>query len=163
MDQNLTAVSPQVDPPNGVYSAKVDEKGRLKLSASMFDYLKKLDALKVFVTTTDQVTGKIYTTRTWAENRKLLQNLPPEKKAWGKQVLFLANDMGADAEIDEQGRMLVPMEMREKLGIHNSKVYLEAGPGLISIYSEKVYQEQRQRALENLPEKVEYLESIGLL
>lgn len=153
----------QVDPPRGIYSSKVDEKGRLKLPADMWDYLKSVGARRVFCTTMDMVTGKIYTTNAWNDNKKIMSEAPPERKKAASQLLFLANAMGADAEPDEVGRMIIPMEVREKLGIKDAKIYLEStAPGVITFYSEKVYDERKRQAMEDLASKVEFFESIGL-
>lgn len=154
---------PQVDPPRGIYSAKVDDKGRLKLPADMLNYLIALSEKRVFCTTIDMVTGKFYTTKAWNENKKLMADVPPEKKKAANQILFLANAMGADAEPDDSGRTLIPAEVRDKLKINNAKVYLEStAPGVITFYSEATYEERKRQALESLQEKVEYFESIGL-
>jgi DNA-binding transcriptional regulator/RsmH inhibitor MraZ len=129
----------------------------------MWDYLKALGARRVFCTTMDMVTGKIYTTAAWNQNKKVLSEAPPEKKKAAGQLLFLANAMGADAEPDDAGRMIIPMEVREKLGIRDAKIYLEStAPGVIAFYSEAIYEERKRQALEDLPAKVEYFESIGL-
>jgi MraZ protein len=158
-----TVNASQVEPPAGIYSSKVDEKGRLKLPADMWDYLKALGARRVFCTTIDLVTGKIYTTHAWNENKKVLSEAPPEKKKAGNQLLFMANAMGGNAEPDEVGRMIIPMEVREKLGIRDAKIYLEnTAPGVITFYSEAIYEERKRQAMEDLSAKVEYFESIGL-
>ncbi|MCS7025993.1 MAG: hypothetical protein NZV14_14410 [Bryobacteraceae bacterium] len=160
MDQPVAAL---VDAPRGIYSARLDDKGRLKLPADMANYLKALHERKVFCTTIDMVTAKIYTTKAWNENRRLLAEVPPEKKKFANHILFLANAMGGDAEMDDSGRISIPVEVRQKLGIQDAKIYLECtAAGVITFYSEQVYEDRKRQALEDLPAKLEYVESIGM-
>ncbi|MCC6362441.1 MAG: hypothetical protein IT165_02900 [Bryobacterales bacterium] len=151
-----------VDPPRGLYPAKVDEKGRLKLPTNFAGYLAALQATKVFVTSLDQTTAKVYTIPVWNENVNLLQNGGGENRNWGKDILLLANILGADAELDSAGRLLLPTELRRMLGLENAPVWLEAYEGLINIYSQQVFEEKRRRAQENLQAKLQFMEGLGL-
>lgn len=156
------AKSTGVDPPRGLWGAKVDDKGRLKLPANFAQYLTALQAEKVFITSMDESTGKIYTIPVWNENVKLLESGSGEQRAWGKQLLFRANHNGADAELDQQGRLLLPSEMRRKLGFENAQVYLEAYDGLFNIYSQKVHDEMMRLSDEDRHTKLAHFEEKGL-
>ena len=50
----------EVDRPRGVCHTKLDEKGRVKLSAELQRYLAALGETKFFVTTLDGDIGRIY-------------------------------------------------------------------------------------------------------
>ena len=52
-----------VEYPRGIYPAKVDDKGRLKLPADFHRYLTEIGATKVFVTSFDERVGRIYPSR----------------------------------------------------------------------------------------------------
>jgi len=151
-----------VDPPRGLWSARVDDKGRLKLPAVFAQYLTAKQAEKVFITTMDESTGKIYTIPVWNENVKLLESGTGAERAMGKQILFRANFHGADAELDQQGRLLLPSEMRRKLGFENAQVHLEAYEGLFNIYSQKVFDETMRQSGEDLHTKLAHFEGKGL-
>lgn len=153
---------PVVDPPRGLFPAKVDDKGRLKLPANFIAFLNALQASKVYITSTDRVTAKIYSTDSWSANVRLLENLPGEQRQWGKDILFLADELGEEGSMDGQGRVLLPTSLRRTLGLENSEVWLQAGDGLINIYSQQVMEARRKRALENLQSKVEFAEGVGL-
>jgi MraZ protein len=153
---------PVIDTPRGLFPAKVDDKGRLKLPATFSTFLTALQASKVYITSTDRVTAKIYSMESWASNVKLLENLPGEKRQWGKDILFLADELGEEGSVDGQGRLLLPTNLRRALGLESSEVWLQAGDGLINIYSQQVMEARRQRALENLQAKVEFAEGEGL-
>ncbi len=64
-------ISP-VAPPNGRYSGKLDDKGRLKFPVQFQTYLGSLDEKGLFVTSIDRTTVQIYPIATWRANLKLL-------------------------------------------------------------------------------------------
>ncbi|MBI3679482.1 MAG: hypothetical protein HY235_03715 [Acidobacteria bacterium] len=160
MEQSVNP-APNVDPPLGFWPAKVDDKGRLKLPVNFASYLTALQATKVFITTLDKVTGKIYTIPTWNGNVKLL-DAPGPKRQWGKDLVTVANKYGADGELDANGRLVLPTEMRRTLGLENSQVWLSAGDGVITIREQKVHEAVCSSAEQNLAEKVGHFEETGL-
>ena len=150
----------QIEAPRGTYPARVDDKGRLKLPVVFQDYLRAMGG-RIFVTTLDGVTVRVYPISVWKENEKLLEQAHEQAEV-ANHVLFLANDMGADAEIDSQGRLLLHTELRRALQLENEAVRLVAIKGRVDVMSETVYAERRQQAQENLAEKVQLLERRGL-
>ncbi len=160
MVENVAHNSVTVNPPRGLFPTKVDEKGRMKVPSEIAAYLTTLQAQQVFVTSLDRTTAKVYTHGAWNRNVALLTS--GDKVAWGKDILFLANEMGQDAEIDGQGRILLPTTLRRLLGLESSQVWLEAYDGVINVYSQSVFEERQKRAMENLAEKLAYMENLGL-
>jgi len=71
--------------------------------------------------------------------------------------------LGADSEMDNQGRVLLPPEMRRELGIENQNVRLFAYKGRIQILSEAIYEEQKKQSAASAEEDLETLEGAGLL
>ena len=60
--------------PNGVFAVSVDDKGRLKLPASLLTYLEGFkEDRKVFITTFDESEARIYPISVWRETEKKLQ------------------------------------------------------------------------------------------
>ena len=143
-----------VEHPRGTYSARVDDKGRLKLPAAFLKYLTECGAVKVFVTSFDKRIGKIYPIPVWKEIEMKLEAGNGNGRK-GKALLFVANDLGADAEVDQQGRMLIPAELRRELKVENDQVRLNYYRGGIQFLSSAVYEEEKRRsereALEALP------------
>jgi DNA-binding transcriptional regulator/RsmH inhibitor MraZ len=78
-------------------------------------------------------------------------------------LLFIANDVGADAEIDGQGRLLLPSELRRALKLDNDQVRLKYYRRCISFSSSAVYEEERRQALEQAQEALPYYEDLGVL
>src|SRR5215471_10573900 len=142
-----------------MYSAGVDDKGRLKLPVKFQEYIAKLPEKKLFVTSLDRRIGQIYPIANWRANKKFFLDNPRAAAS----VAFNAQDLGADAEMDGQGRLQIPSEMRRELGIENQTVRLFAYRGRIEILSEPVYQDRKQQALASAAADQEKLESAGLL
>src|SRR5258705_9013214 len=104
-----------------MYPARVDDKGRLKLPVCFQEYFSALTEKKLFVTSLDRRIGQIYPIAVWRENKKFLNDHRQNPKA-ASRISFNADDMGADSEMDGQGRVLLPPEMRRELGIENESV-----------------------------------------
>lgn len=150
-----------MDPPLGIFQARCDDKGRLKLPAIFLEYLKAQNAEKVFITTVDMKLARIYTRKAWESNQNLFESAGEDAEI-AQDVAFIANLYGADSEIDAQGRVLVPAELRRELQIEAQPVWLDHYNGRINVFGKKVYDERMQRAKVNLGDKVKALEKKGL-
>lgn len=145
-----------------MYNARVDDKGRLKLPVGFQQYFSGLPEKKLFVTSLDRYIGQIYPIRVWRENKEFLYEYRENPKA-AKRISFNAQDLGADSEMDSQGRILLPPEMRRELKIENQNVRLFAYKGRIQIMSEAIYEEQKRQAAVSAEDDLETLEGAGLL
>jgi MraZ protein len=148
------------EPPLGIFTAKCDDKGRLKLPAEFVMYLKTLEVEKVFITTVDMRLARIYPKRTWESNQILFENAGEDTEL-AEDVSFIANEYGGSSEIDGNGRVLVPTNLRRELGLENQTVWLDYYNGAINVFGKKVYDERKQRATVNLAEKVKALRKKG--
>ncbi len=157
-----TPVEPLSEPPNGMYPARVDDKGRLKLPVGFQQYFAGLPEKKLFVTSMDRRIGQIYPIGTWRETKKFLYGQKENSKP-ARRIAFNAQDLGADSEMDNQGRVLLPPEMRRELGIENQSVRLFHYKGRIEILSEAIYQERKLEAAGSAEADLETLERAGLL
>ena len=144
-----------------MYPARVDDKGRLKLPVGFQEYFAALPEKKLFVTSLDRRIGQIYPIANWRESKRFLNENKVNPKA-ARNTLFHAQDLGADSEMDGQGRILLPPEMRRELGIENQGVHLFAYKGRIEILSEARYAERKQAASEAAVADLEALEDAGL-
>ncbi len=149
------------EPPRGIYPARVDEKGRLKLPVNFQQFLSGSGEQKVFITSLDIRTVRIYPISLWKENEKILNESNDDPEG-AEDVAFLANDLGADSELDGQGRVLLPTELRRLLALEAQPVWLECHQGGINIYSKEVYEGRQRRARENHVEKVASFRKKGL-
>lgn len=155
------SIDPLNEPPNGRYPARVDDKGRLKLPVGFQQFFAGLSEKKLFCTSLDRRIGQIYPIATWRENKKFLNEYREDPKA-AARISFNAQDLGADSEMDNQGRVLLPPEMRRELGIENQTVHLIAFKGRIEILSETIYAEKKRLAAASAEEDQDKLERSGL-
>lgn len=144
-----------------MYNGKLDDKGRLKLPVQFQEYLNSFTERKLFVTSTDRTTAQIYPIGIWRDNERLLKDFKTDPKV-AKTVAFNANDLGADSEMDGQGRVLVNPELRRELDMDGQALRVFSERGHIQILTEAVYQARKQAAIKAALESVEKMEMEGL-
>lgn len=157
--EDVVQPGPDVEHPRGIYTARVDDKGRLKLPADFLQYLTDVGSTKVFVTSFDERIARIYPIPLWKDIEKGLN----ARGRNGKMMLFTANDLGGDAELDPQGRLLIPAELRRALKVENDQVRLQYEKGAIHFFSSAVYEERRRAAAAVREEALAAFEDEGLL
>src|SRR6476660_731083 len=110
-----------IEAPIGFFPARVDEKGRLKLPSEIAEYVAALGDERVFVTTVDGSTARIYPISVWRQNEILLEQNGDDTDL-KEDVAFVAYHFGADSDVDAQGRVLVPAELRRVLRLEGEQV-----------------------------------------
>jgi MraZ protein len=99
----------------GNSQARVDDKGRLKIPAQYKKVLDEESIATFFVTSMDGKSARIYPLDEW---RKLEESFKGSSFDQTKALLkFKVNRYGNEAEIDSQGRLLMPQVLREKAGL----------------------------------------------
>src|SRR5262245_58063626 len=151
-----------VEPPRGMFPGRLDEKGRLKLPMAFQQYFNALREKQFFVTSLDRRTAQIYPMDTWRRNENFFEVFRDDPKT-AKRVAFNAADLGAEADMDSQGRITIHPELRRELEIENAPVRLFAYRGRIEILSEKVYEARRQDSLQTTEEDINKLEIAGMI
>lgn len=146
--------------PRGIYPARIDDKGRLKLPAAFQQYMQSWGT-KVFVTSLDLRTVRIYPIALWKQNEILFDGFKVSPQA-AAQLWFVANDLGADAELDGQGRIMIHPDLRRQLGIENQPVHLVCYQGRVDVLSQAQYEARKQAAVANLQANLQLLEENGL-
>jgi DNA-binding transcriptional regulator/RsmH inhibitor MraZ len=153
---------PRNEPPRGMYPSRLDDKGRAKMPAAFQQYISALPEKKLFVTSLDRRIAQIYPMDLWRQNEKFFQNYR-ENPGLAKKMWFNASDLGIEAEMDGQGRITFPPELRRELDLENGTIRLNAAPnGRIDVFSEKIYEERKREAIATDPKDLETLESAGL-
>ena len=127
----------------------------------MVQYLSGLGEQKVFITTLDGSTARVYPISVWLETEKMLEQAGDDVDD-RNDVAMVAYHYGADSEIDPQGRVLVPTELRRELKLENEQVHLRCFKQRIEVIGDATYQGRLARASEGLDEKVKGLERKGL-
>src|SRR5688572_14991885 len=114
-----------VEPPRGMFPGRLDEKGRLKLPAAFQQYFNALREKQFFVTSLDRRIVRIYPMDAWRRNEDFFESFRDDPKT-AKRVAFNAADLGAEADMDNQGRITIHPELRRELGMENAPVRLFA-------------------------------------
>jgi transcriptional regulator MraZ len=151
-----------IEPPRGAYPARLDDKGRLKLPADFQQFFSALREKKLFVTSLDGRTAQVYPMQVWRQNEKFFENYREDPET-ARRMAFRAAHYGGEAEMDGQGRILVPPELRRKLGIENQPVRIYAYRGHISVLSEPVYEQYVQESEQLTAGDLGKLEMAGLI
>ena len=159
-DEQISAAH-AVEAPRGTLSARVDEKGRLKLPTVIAQYLAALGEQKFFVTTLNTSTALIYPISVWHETEAMLQE-PGEDADLRADVAFIANHYGEDTEIDGQGRLLFPTTLRRDLELERDDVHLLCFKQRIEVIGSKIYAQRLESAKNGLADKLKALEKKGL-
>lgn len=151
-----------VGAPNGVFTVTVDEKGRLKLPASMLAYLEGFrEDRKVFITTFDESEARIYPVSVWRETVKKLQEPDDDFEAMDA-LARVADHYGKDVDVDIQGRLTLPDTLRKTLGLEKDEVRMRCFQGRINILSSTEYEKRFAAAKAGLAEKVKALQRKAL-
>jgi len=96
----------------GNHPARVDEKGRLKLPAEFKRQIEEAYGTQFYITSKDGKVAEIYPLQEWEKIEEKLAAIPSFNPA-KKKLLDRVNYYGQMAEIDAQGRVLLPQILRE--------------------------------------------------
>jgi MraZ protein len=97
----------------GSFTAKIDDKSRLKIPRDFLKSIEEKYGRELFVTSLDGISAHLYPMSVWTEIERQLgaQGLvrDPEVDRFFKHTSFY----GQVTEIDNQGRVLIPQRLRE--------------------------------------------------
>ena len=133
----------------GNHITRVDEKGRLKLPAEFKRQIDEEYGGQFYITSRDGKVAEIHPMRKWEEFEQKLAAIPSFNAAKKKLVKRL-NYYGQNAEMDGQGRVLLPQILREKakliaeVVVHGSEWHLEV-----------TNREEYEREMEDVPMTVD--------
>ena len=97
----------------GNHPTRVDEKGRLKVPAEFKREIEERYGAKFYITSENGKTAKVYPMEEWEKIEQKLMNMPNSNPS-KKRLLTATSFYGQNAEMDSQGRLLLPQILREK-------------------------------------------------
>jgi len=100
----------------GSHLTRVDEKGRLKLPAEFKRWLEEKYGANFYITSRDGRRAQIYPMPEWEKFESQLAEIPDFDPAKGK-LQDLLSYYGQTAEMDPQGRVLIPQILREAASV----------------------------------------------
>ena len=144
----------------GSYTARVDDKGRLKIPADFLKALsQKYDEHNFFVTSWNGQFARIYPLREWESLEKRLSQAGSVNPA-RKKFLNMVNYYGQQVSIDKQGRVLVPTVLRDSADI-KGEVTVLGSINCIDIWNRQRYVEDiRKNPLTN--DDLKALDELGV-
>ena len=148
----------------GLQTGRVDEKHRLKFPAFVQKKLaEKYGNGDVFITSLDGKEIKIFPISEWESVERTLAEKSSEGNSLdGKRknkFLFLANHFGAEQSLDNQGRILVPVPLREGSGAGCEIKMVWQSNHLLAMSEENYEKKMTQNLLDD--EESSYAENLG--
>lgn len=92
--------------------ARIDEKGRLKVPTAFKSLLESKYGRELFVTSLSGEYVRIYPMPVWLELEQKLSAVPSTNPSKNR-FLDRVNYYGSPGELDSQGRVLIPVRLRE--------------------------------------------------
>ena len=100
----------------GNYSARIDDKGRLKIPNAFRALVEEQHGADLYVTSLRGDSVRIYPMPVWLELEQRLARVPSTDPARAR-FLDRINYYGQVSEFDSQGRVLIPARLRESAGM----------------------------------------------
>lgn len=147
--------------PRGRHNGRLDDKARLKLPTAFAQYFNSLPERKLFLTSLDRHTASLYPMAEWRVNEKFFDSYHENPEA-AEIILFNAQDLGGDVEMDSQNRITVHPDLRRELGLENTELHLISVKGHIEIMPDAKYQEMRRRSAETTATHLTEIKRAGL-
>jgi MraZ protein len=150
----------QTTPPDGYFSAKVDAAGRIKLPAEFKRFLAGLPNKELFATSTEDGMAKIYFNGSWSRTKEKIF-AAKENQSFAMSYFRVAAKFGGNVELDSNGRVTLPQELRRKMSWQDTPVQLLIFRDVIQISAADDCERQvavDQAVLKNNPGKLEALD-----
>ncbi len=147
---------------SGNPKTKLDERGRLKLPAEFKNFVERKYGKgfnAFYITSMDGESAEIYPMPEWLERQKRVFAMPQSDPA-RKVLLKRYNLYGDRADMDPQGRMQIPDELRKKADL-SGEVKVSGEGNLLRVTSLKSLKESVE-ASELTPEMLDSLSGFGL-
>jgi len=143
----------------GSFTAKIDDRGRLKVPADFRRHIDERYGRQVFVTSVDGNFVRVYPYEVWHEIENRLATLPTMNPARNK-FLNIVNYWGQMTVMDKQGRVLVPPQLREATSLDGTARVL-GQQKYLDVWNDDLF--AAKIAEEGLtPEDYEVLSSLGI-
>jgi MraZ protein len=147
---------------SGNPKTKLDERGRLKMPAEFKAFIERKYGKgfsAFYITSMDGESAEIYPLPEWLERQKKVFAMPQSNPA-RKMLLTRYNLYGDRADMDPQGRMQIPEELRKKADL-SGDVKVSGEWNLLRVTSLKSLRESVEGS-EMTPEMLDSLSGYGL-
>jgi MraZ protein len=118
----------------GNHPAKIDEKGRLKMPAAFKALVDGRNVKQFYITSTNGKTVQVWPLPDWEEREKQVTSLG-EMTVMVRNYLRLTSYYGQQAEMDNQGRLLMPQKLRNSATLDNMEADIIGMGSYIEIHN----------------------------
>ncbi len=107
----------------GTFTAKIDEKDRLKMPAAFRKLLSEEYSDDIYITSMDGKKALLYPLKVWNELEERISRLPKMNPA-KERFLRVTNYFGLQSQLDSQGRTGLPSILREKAELNGEVIIM---------------------------------------
>jgi MraZ protein len=118
----------------GNHPAKIDEKGRLKMPAAFKALVDATSVKQFYITSTNGKTVQVWPLPEWEEREKQVTGLG-EMTVMVRNYLRLTSYYGQQAEMDNQGRLLMPQKLRNAARLDNMEADIIGMGNFIEVHN----------------------------
>jgi len=119
----------------GNQPARIDEKGRLKLPEKFKRMVEEMYGPQFYITSKDGERAELWPLKEWEKIEESLAKAP--SSAAKQRLLDVTNYYGQQVEMDAQGRLLMPLLLREKAALKGDVAVLGQQSKLVVINDER--------------------------
>lgn len=127
----------------GINSITIDAKGRMAIPAR---YRDLLDSAMVLTIDTEETCLLLYPVLEWQKIEASLQKLPSFNAA-ARRIQRLLIGHATDIDLDAQGRILLPQELRQYAQLQKQAVLIGQG-NKFEVWNDELWQQKRNAWLE---------------
>jgi MraZ protein len=127
----------------GINSITIDVKGRMAMPAR---YRELLDNAMVLTIDTEETCLLLYPVLEWQRIEASLQKLPSFNTA-ARRIQRLLIGHATDIDLDSQGRILLPQELRQYANLQKQAVLIGQG-NKFEVWNDALWEEKRNAWLE---------------
>jgi DNA-binding transcriptional regulator/RsmH inhibitor MraZ len=148
--------------PRGRTTSKLDEKNRLKFPVEFTEYFRSIGAIRFFVTGFGDPVARVYPEAVWDKVEAALSEPGPNAPLLRKR-LFKAHDLGGNAELDSQGRITFPQQLREELKLNGTVLHYMWMKDHVQVYTHAEYQAKKEETPESVQEGLDVMATMGMV
>jgi DNA-binding transcriptional regulator/RsmH inhibitor MraZ len=120
--------------PLGDFVTRCEDNGRIRLPSTWLHYFTHdLEDNKVFSTSLDGATIRIYPESIWRANLSLFEELSDQSPDV-ERILTLANHFGTESTLEAHGKILIKPELRNRLQIIGNDIVGSGKKGVIHVH-----------------------------
>ncbi len=128
----------------GNHPTRVDEKGRLKLPAEFKRRVDELYGPQFYITSMDGKRAQVYPLKEWEQIETSLAKMSPMDPV-RKKFQDVTNFYGQMAEMDAQGRLLIPQKLRELAKV-TGEVNVLGSQTLLEVVNAELFDAEMKKA-----------------